>query len=214
MSLKADLTKAADQCVMCGLCLPHCPTYQVSQHEAESPRGRISLVKAFSDGQLTASTSLETHLQSCTGCLKCQQVCPANVSYQYIIDNGRQLYRRKLKYSAQLYQKVSMAVMTHQWGHRLLYLMSCMAKQVPTKNRFVRLLKLINKSDNVSNITDSQHSITVLPGCTSSLFDQNTLTSIVKLLNQLNIRTTIPVLRRTCPAQRASSASTNTNEDH
>jgi glycolate oxidase iron-sulfur subunit len=200
MSLEADLTKAADQCVMCGLCLPHCPTYQVSQHEAESPRGRISLVKAFSEGQLTASTSLETHLQSCTGCLKCQQVCPANVPYQQIIDNGRRLYRRKLKYSAQLFQKTSMAVMTHQWGHRLLYLVSRVAKQVPTKNRFVRLLKLISKSDSVNNTTNSQHSITVLPGCTGSLFDQKTLTSIVKLLNHLNIRTTIPDKLMCCGA--------------
>ena len=99
MSPEVDLTKAADQCVMCGMCLPYCPTYQVSQHEAESPRGRISLVKAFSEGQLTASESLETHLQSCTGCMKCQQVCPANVPYQDIIDHGRYLYRKKLRRS-------------------------------------------------------------------------------------------------------------------
>ena len=141
MSTEVDLTKAADQCVMCGMCLPHCPTYQVSQHEAESPRGRISLVKAFSEGQLTASESLETHLQGCTGCMKCQDICPANVPYQNIIDHGRSLYRKKLKRSSRLLQKISMAVLTHQWGHQLLALSSFSSKTLAAKKSGCALIK-------------------------------------------------------------------------
>ena len=200
MSFEVDLNKAADQCVMCGMCLPHCPTYQVSQHEAESPRGRISLVKAFSEGQLNASASLEIHLQSCTGCMKCQQICPANVPYQEIIDSGRYLYRRKLNFCAKLHQKISLAVMTHQWGHRLLSLLSAAAKLAPTKNRFARLLRLANHSDVIDSTTTNQHCVTILPGCTGSLFDQQTLNSVITLLSHLNIHATIPDKLMCCGA--------------
>ncbi|MFK7793891.1 MAG: (Fe-S)-binding protein [Gammaproteobacteria bacterium] len=192
MPSEVDLTKAADQCVMCGMCLPHCPTYQVSQHEAESPRGRISLVKAFSEGQLSASESLESHLQSCTGCMKCQQVCPANVPYQNIIDHGRSLYRKNLKCSSRLLQKISIAVLTHQWGHQLLTLSSAVVKHLPLKHQATHLLRLMTPRCDLETTLDNDQSIIILPGCTGALFDQQTLTSIVKILTRLNINANIP----------------------
>ena len=193
MSSTVNLSKAADQCVMCGMCLPHCPTYQVSQHEAESPRGRISLIKAFAEGQLTASRSLETHIQSCTGCLKCQQICPAKVNYQAIIDTGKDIYRHKQNLSSRFLQRVSIETSTHAWGHSAIRLTSRLAKGLPIVSRHVQLLKRVAvKRAPQTNRTNHRSIVNIFPGCTGSLFDQQTLNSLITLLDAMGIGTQLP----------------------
>jgi len=75
--------------VLCGLCLPHCPTYQLTLDENESPRGRISLMRALAGGQLAATDTLRSHLSRCLGCRSCERVCPSGVNYGAILETGR-----------------------------------------------------------------------------------------------------------------------------
>ena len=86
------LLDATDQCVKCGLCLPHCPTYRLSRVEAESPRGRISLVQGLVSGVLSPSERLDGHLASCLECRACESVCPSLVGVGSIMD---QVYARR-----------------------------------------------------------------------------------------------------------------------
>jgi glycolate oxidase iron-sulfur subunit len=87
LPLDPELLKA---CIHCGMCLPSCPTYRVTGSEAESPRGRLYLMKKFSDGELASPQQLMDHLDPCLGCLNCQTVCPSGVQYGDLLFQARE----------------------------------------------------------------------------------------------------------------------------
>lgn len=77
----ARIAALADECVKCGLCLPHCPTYALDATETESPRGRIALAAAGISGAVNPGFDLRLHLDHCLGCMACERVCPVPVHY-------------------------------------------------------------------------------------------------------------------------------------
>ena len=82
MSEAASGYHALDPCVHCGFCLPACPTYLATGDEADSPRGRIVLMRALQRGELAADDEgLVSHLDACLGCRGCEPVCPSGVGY-------------------------------------------------------------------------------------------------------------------------------------
>ncbi len=79
-----------DPCVHCGFCLPACPTYEVTADEADSPRGRIVLMRALARGTLPPDDpGLQTHLDRCLGCRACESVCPAGVVFGPALEDAR-----------------------------------------------------------------------------------------------------------------------------
>ena len=73
----------------CGLCLPHCPTYQLAHNEAESPRGRIALIQGWISGELEPDQPLLNHLDRCLLCRRCEDACPSAVRYAALMDGAR-----------------------------------------------------------------------------------------------------------------------------
>jgi glycolate oxidase iron-sulfur subunit len=76
-------------CVHCGICLPHCPTYQVLGEEMDSPRGRLYLMRAVAEGRLERTETYTRHLDLCLGCRACETACPAGVPFGSLLETAR-----------------------------------------------------------------------------------------------------------------------------
>jgi glycolate dehydrogenase iron-sulfur subunit len=79
-----------DACVHCGFCLQACPTFLATGDEADGPRGRIELMRAFERGELSSTDQgLAYHLDRCLGCRGCEPVCPSGVAYGDGLEEAR-----------------------------------------------------------------------------------------------------------------------------
>ena len=84
-----QLLELADQCVKCGLCLPHCPTYSQLANEGDSPRGRIALIQGWASGRLPLTAGLVEHLDRCLTCRACEGACPSLVAFGRLMDGSK-----------------------------------------------------------------------------------------------------------------------------
>jgi glycolate oxidase iron-sulfur subunit len=83
------------KCVHCGICLPQCPTYRVLGEEMDSPRGRIYLMRAASEGRIGVTDALTRHLDLCLGCRACETACPSGVPFGELLEAARgQIHRQ------------------------------------------------------------------------------------------------------------------------
>ncbi|MBI4858803.1 MAG: (Fe-S)-binding protein [Candidatus Riflebacteria bacterium] len=76
-------------CVLCGLCLAHCPTYREFPLEVASPRGRLALMRGLASGHLEPTRQLSDYLALCLACRACETACPANLPYGLALERAR-----------------------------------------------------------------------------------------------------------------------------
>jgi glycolate oxidase iron-sulfur subunit len=93
-------TELISECVHCGFCLATCPTYRLWGEEADSPRGRIYLMKLGLEGEVALDQAFVGHFDRCLGCMACLTSCPSGVKYDKLIEATRAQIERKFPRSA------------------------------------------------------------------------------------------------------------------
>lgn len=224
----------ADLCVKCGLCLPHCPTYRLTQDEGDSPRGRIALMQGLATGLVTATPRLETHLDGCLACRACEVVCPAAVPYGGLIDAGRELLLNhqpaRLRWVDSLGAFLTRTTLRRGLGRILwLYQTSGLQKllrrlRLLGRGRLARLESLLPElswPDGFRNeypaVSQQRGEVALFTGCVSELAERQVLEDSITLLTRLGYRVKMPATQSCCGAlhqhngrrQRAQELATN-----
>jgi glycolate oxidase iron-sulfur subunit len=97
-------------CVHCGLCTSACPTYVELGNENDSPRGRIYLMRAVTEGRLELNQKVRRHLELCLDCRACETACPSGVQYGRLIEPFRVMMEESGEAAAK----------SDDWFHRLI----------------------------------------------------------------------------------------------
>ncbi|MDP9320570.1 MAG: heterodisulfide reductase-related iron-sulfur binding cluster [Chloroflexota bacterium] len=108
-------------CISCGLCLNDCPTYRVLDDEADSPRGRIQLIRQMVSTEAPVDDQLAGHLEACLVCRACETACPSGVPFGRIMEGAREdlRQRERPRRVAQAVRRLGLETVTRQARLRL-----------------------------------------------------------------------------------------------
>lgn len=82
-------------CVHCGLCLEHCPTYLVTGRESANPRGRVYLMRALLEERVEPRPDVVGELDLCLLCRACETACPSGVRFGEVMSLVRSDLRKR-----------------------------------------------------------------------------------------------------------------------
>lgn len=81
--------KELSKCVRCGACKALCPTYLSTLDETMGARGRIAMLGALRENELTPTKNLSDKIFSCILCGACEDLCPTGINIPETIYEGR-----------------------------------------------------------------------------------------------------------------------------
>jgi glycolate oxidase iron-sulfur subunit len=204
-TISETILEEADKCVLCGLCLPACPTFNETRREVQSPRGRISLAKALAEKKLAVDEVLVASLDSCLRCRACEKACPSKVGYRKMILATLLLIENSTKLKAKLQLPVKTMVLLARTPRLYTLLMTIYRQSgirwALQKSKALKLLGLDHLDDLLpeyktpaknsgaaaNNKLKAATQIGLFTGCISQAMDAQTLASAHQVFQALDI---------------------------
>lgn len=176
---------------------------------------------ALARGHLPVSARLESHLALCLSCRSCERVCPAEVSYGRLIDNGRALIeaRRQRPMRERVLRRFTMDALLSRPRRLRMLAKALRAYQVSGLQRALRTTRLLRLAglqrwESMLPSVPRQPSwrghypaqgtpigrVALFTGCVTGIFDRRTLTAGIHVLNALGYDVHIPGEQTCCGA--------------
>jgi glycolate oxidase iron-sulfur subunit len=89
MSNLTNYTEEIFKCIRCGACRAVCPTFGEELSEVAVARGRMALVEAVMEGDLSLTDAFEKAVFNCAMCGACKAGCPSGVDVPAIMEAAR-----------------------------------------------------------------------------------------------------------------------------
>ncbi|WP_081601209.1 MULTISPECIES: (Fe-S)-binding protein [unclassified Thioalkalivibrio] len=199
---------AADQCVHCGLCLPHCPTYAWHRVEGDSPRGRLTLMQGLAQGRLEPQAPrLREHLEGCLGCRSCEAVCPARVPFGALMDRAHEILEENPQEDRPATARWRQSLQASALRHESLRALGGMAARIAQKTGVQRCLRpgqrlwrtldhtraSLAPAPRLADTVAPEHADALLfTGCMDRFFTGPDLEAALAVLNALGFRVAVP----------------------
>jgi glycolate oxidase iron-sulfur subunit len=191
---------ALDACVHCGLCLASCPTYVELGTEADSPRGRIQLVRALADGTLSPTAETIRHLDLCLGCRACETACPSGVAYGRVIESVRPVLEAHRPTAGRLVRRLLATVLTTPALCRAVFVPARLVagRRVLARVPFLRYAAALRRSRTarLPIVVEAEGGVrgtaVLLTGCVADTLFHDANVATARLLARAGVRVLVP----------------------
>ena len=199
-----------DSCIRCGLCHSVCPTYQETHLEEESPRGRIAMAKALTEGHIQFSHDLIVHEESCLMCDACTEICPAGFNMETLGLALRTDFRAQNKSThrinrllllplvkLKLLRTIAKSLHTFQKLGLIEFFKKSQISKLFGAHQLEKLVPSINDSFLLGDgqkweVPSSKGQITIATGCVMGVAFPNVHRAAIRLLNAMGYSVTAP----------------------